>query len=290
MDRDFTGGFRFTSLSMILVAVLVFAGPTTGSAEQAVHWVFTDYPPANYVGESGKPAGFFCDMVMEALEKRMGQTVVFSVFPWKRCQAMVRDGQADMMVTIPTPERLAYAVTHAHPLWIKKRILYTYRGHTDQPRLDALKGLAAIRAAGYTVVSYLGNGWVKSAVEKSGIDVQYANSVESMYRMLASRRADLIIEEETLAAPRIQALGLKDKIVPTLGVGSQSGFHILIGKRSPCTAFMPRLEAVLEDMAADGTLARILDRYGVHSGAPTRAVVDAAPADPSRSEPRQGTP
>lgn len=129
--------------------------------------------------------------------------------------------------------------------------------------MDGISSLDDIRRGRYQVVSYLGNEWIKSAVEAMGIHVQYANSVEGMYRMLASRRAELIIEEASLASPRIQQLNLAGKIIRTNGVGSESGFHLLIGKRSPFVQVMPHLEATLTAMEHDGTIATILEKYGV---------------------------
>ena len=103
---------------------------------------------------------------------------------------------------------------------------------------------------------------VPGAVEGGGIFVQYASTVEGKYRMLAGRRADLIIEEASLASPKIEELNLTGKIIRTRGIGSQSGFHILIGKKSSFAPSLPRLDATLKAMTEDGTIRAILENYG----------------------------
>lgn len=229
--------------------------------QDTAKWVFTNYPPANYQLAGNRFSGFINDIVIEAFEERLNIAVEIAVFPWKRCQFMVENGMADMMVTIPTSQRLAYAVTHEKPIWIKKRILYTYRGHPKIDAINRLNGLADIREGRYKVVSYLGNGWVESDVQGAGISVLYASKVEGMYRMLSAKRSDLIIEEKSLATPLIKDLGLTGTLIATHGIGSESGFHILIAKKSPFASLVPQLNREIEAMRNSGEISRILKRY-----------------------------
>lgn len=256
---------RSTWRVLVPLLSLILAVSVSAHAADSIKWVFTSYPPANYRTADGAFTGFFHDIVIEAFQRRLGLAVDITEFPWKRCQAMVKNGTADVMITIPTPERLAYAVTHERPIWTKRRILYTYRDHPRMADIDGINGLPAIDTAGYSVVSYLGNGWVESTVKPAGIPVLFATTVNGMYRMLAAQRGDLIIEEERLATRQIRDLGLTGAIVPTRGIASESGFFIMIGKRSPYAALMPRLEATIEKMRAEGQIDRILARYGCDS-------------------------
>lgn len=230
-------------------------------SQDAVKWVFTDYPPANFRTEEGNFSGFLHDIVMEVFQKRLGLHVDIAIYPWKRCQRMVKSGEADIMVTIPTPERKKYSVTHSRPIWIKRRILYTFREHPRIHEINRLNGLASIKKGGYRVISYLGNGWTEKEVQGVGIPVSFATTVDSMYRMLASKRGDLIIEEKALAAPHILDLGLSEKIVGTTGVGSESGFYILIGKKSVYAPLISSLDREIEDMRKQGRLEDIFRSY-----------------------------
>jgi polar amino acid transport system substrate-binding protein len=250
-------------MKTLCIIALLLSLSMPASAQDAVKWVFTNYPPANFRTQDGQFKGFLHDIVMEVFTEGLDMQVDIAVLPWKRCQAMVKEGAADIMVTIPTQERLKYTVTHNRPVWTKRRILYTYRGHPKIYDIQRLSGLGTIKNGGYQVVSYLGNGWVENEVQGVGIAVAYATTVDGMYRMLAAKRGDLIIEEKSLAAPRIIEQGLSEKIVETEGVGSESGFHILISKKSPYASLVSRVDREVESMRNRKRFDQIFSAYGM---------------------------
>lgn len=247
----------------IIICFVGLALPASG--QDVAKWVFTDYPPANFQTAEGEFKGFLHDIVAELFNREMGVRIDIAVYPWKRCQAMVKDGSADIMVTIPTAERLAYALTHSRPIWTKRRVLYTYPGHPRIAAIGQLDGLVAIRNGGYRVLSYLGNGWIENEVKGLGIPVILATTVDGMYRMLAAKRGDLIIEEQSLATPRIADQGLSGRIIETTGIGSESGFHILISKKSSHAFRIDQLERGVENMRSRGRLNQIISSYGINS-------------------------
>ncbi|MBN2617096.1 MAG: transporter substrate-binding domain-containing protein [Spirochaetales bacterium] len=231
-------------------------------SQAPIKWVFTDYVPANYVSENGEYKGFLVDIVVEAFENRLKIPVDISIYPWKRCQMLVRSGEKDIFVTIPTDERLLYSEVTEKPIWIKKRVLFTYVDHPRLNEISQLKGLFDIKNSNLTVLSYIGNGWVEENVEKnSDIKVTYSTCVEGMYKMLAQRRGDIIIEESILVFPYIKELLLSDKIVETSGIGDESGFHIFISKKSNYLYILEQLNETINKMWADGTIEKILDSY-----------------------------
>ena len=252
-------------MKLIAFFLIVLAAACPAAGQDAVKWVFTDYPPANFKMDSGRYTGFLHDMVVELFQERLGLRVDIARFPWKRCQLMVKNGEADIMVTIPTPERLEYTVTHERPIWIKRRILYTYDGHPRIKEIQQINGIKAIKDGGYRVLSYLGNGWAEKEVRDYGIPVVFSSTVAGMYRMLAAKRGDLIIEEKDLAIPQISNQELSGKIRATAGIGSESGFHILVSKKSPHAPLISTLDREVEAMRNKGRLDQILDQY---SGTP----------------------
>lgn len=245
----------------LLPLVFCVLFPQASTAGEPLKYVFTHYPPANYQTETGEYKGFFVDIVMEALAERMAIPVAISIFPWKRCQKLLEEGDADMITTIPTPERSMYTVTHAKPIWIKKWRVHTYVGHPHINEFHKVVKIDDLRDRPYTVISYIGNGWSKSMIEDVGISVFNATTVEGMYRMLAAKRGDMIIEDDILVAPALRQLGLTHQIVATEGIVAESNFHMLIGKKSRFSGIIPELNHVIEEMWKDGTMARIFARY-----------------------------
>ncbi len=237
-----------------LIPLLLHAEP--------VKWVFTDYAPANYIDGKGEYAGFLYDITKEAFENRLHIPLIISLYPWARCQQLVQQGDYDMFLTIPTPDREVYAEPVPTPVWIKKRLIFTYGGHGRREEMDSITGLDQIRQKGFTVISYIGNQWVNGNVESRGIPVEYARSVDGMYRMLAAKRGDLIIEEPSIVRANLETLGLSDTIEETGGVAEESSFHLLMGRKSPFVGLIDDLDLVLREMWQDGTIQAILDRYG----------------------------
>ncbi|MBN2657416.1 MAG: transporter substrate-binding domain-containing protein [Spirochaetales bacterium] len=249
---------RILSIILLLFFFLNIYG------DEPIQWVFTDYAPANYIDEKGNYAGFLYEITIEALENRMGIPVEISIYPWPRCQHLVKTGDRDMMLTIPTKERLEYAISTDSPVWVKKRLIYTYIEHENLETINELHGLADIKQTGYSVISYIGNDWIKENVaEKFHIPVEYARGVEGMYRMLAAGRGDLIIEEKSIARSNIEQLELQELIVETEGIGEESHFHLLISKQSPHSNIIYELNCVLDEMWEDGTIEKILKKYGI---------------------------
>lgn len=246
--------------AFLLIPLLICS---TFAGADSIKFVFTDYPPANYVDEQGNYTGFLYDITCEAFEKRLNIPLEISVLPWPRCQELVKSGIYDMMLTIPTDERLNYSIATDIPVWRKVRVIYTYKDHPDVQIINGLNGLDDIKGSGYTIVSYRGNQGIRDEVEALDIPVIYASSVEGMYQMLAAGRADLIIEEESIAESNLQKLNLEEKIIKTNGIASESYFHLLISKRSPHAVMIYDLNRVLEEMQQDGTIDGILKRYGL---------------------------
>lgn len=249
---------------VIITLVILISYQYNSFATEPIKWIFTNYPPANYQTETGEFKGLLHDITIEAFEKRLGIPVQISVFPWKRCQLMVKNGKYDMILTIPTAERLEYSVTTKQPIWLKKRMIYTYAGHPMAQELNSINGLRDVKEKGYTVISYLGNGWAKRDIESAGIPIIYSNEVDGMYQMLATQRADIIIEEPSIAFPTIKRLNLSSKIIQTEGVGAASAFHFLIGKKSLHVKVLEKLNTVVKEMWEDGTIKKIIKSQPVN--------------------------
>ncbi|WP_321992547.1 transporter substrate-binding domain-containing protein [Marispirochaeta aestuarii] len=249
---------RLFRLAIILCLLILCPGM---AISQAVHYVFQEYRPANFLDETGQPAGFFVDIIREAVENRLGLDLRISVFPWVRCQALVRQGEADLMTTIPTPGRLEYADLVNVPIWIKQYRLYTYRDHPRVPEMHGIRSLEEIRKARFTVISYIGNNWAKTNLEDIGVPVLDATSVEGMYRMLIARRGDIIVDDPILVRDSLNAAGLENRIVLTEGLVESSTFYPMISKQSDLSARTEEFADALQAMWEDGSIESIMDRY-----------------------------
>ncbi|MCP4693898.1 MAG: amino acid ABC transporter substrate-binding protein, partial [Desulfobacterales bacterium] len=211
--------------------------------------------------DTGGVKGFFYDMMIEALEKRMGVSTVWAALPWKRCQENVRMGRFDAMITVPTEERAAYSDTHPDPFYLKQIKLFTHVGHERLDEINAIRTIEDIKKGGYTVITYSGNGWHKKNVTSIGVPTFETARVRNVWLMLAAKRGDLVIEWPMGAYPDINELGVGDRVLETDVSLEAMQFHLLISKKSNYKKILPRFNDVIKAMHADGTMKKILSAY-----------------------------
>ncbi|WP_461209982.1 substrate-binding periplasmic protein [Desulfocurvus sp. DL9XJH121] len=247
-----------------LAAMIPLTAPPL-AAREPLRVAFPEYRPYFWRDEGGAMHGFFHDIISEALETRMGVPLAWSPYPWQRCQALVREGRQDALVTVPTPERSAYTVTHDEPFYLKPLHLFTYAGHPRMEELRAIRGIPDIKKGGFTVVTNSGNGWNRLLVESADIPCLRTPTLKNVWLMLGGRRGDLAIEWPESAWPGIREAGVQDSVeqVSTGAVISYQPFHLLIRKGCAPAGLLDRFDEVIRAMREDGSIDRIMSRYGL---------------------------
>lgn len=77
--------------------IAVFFSNADLRAENHLKIAYPEFKPFFTESAQGEVQGFFADILIEALEKRMGIELAWASFPWKRCQKYVRTGKYDAM-------------------------------------------------------------------------------------------------------------------------------------------------------------------------------------------------
>lgn len=222
-----------------------------------------DYPnfwPFFTRTEEGRMQGFFYETIHEAL-RRMEITAVWEAYPWARCQEHVKQGEADAMITVPTPERLEYTVTHATPFYFKKLTVFTYVGHPQAEEIQSIKTIDDIKKLDLTVITYSGNGWNDRNIRSRKIRTYETPKLESVWAMLANRRGDIVIEWPVAAWPDIKASNVAHEIVMTDATLESMPFHLMVRKDSPFAGCLPQFDDVIRTMQQDGTINDIMSKY-----------------------------
>ena len=248
------------SCTILFYIFLIFLSSSI-FAKETVLFVYTSYEPANFRTEEDRDKGFFVEILQEALEIRMGLEMKTAVYPWPRCQIMARDGTADIIATVPTPERLSYTTSTKQPVWVKQYRIYTWLGNSSITLMNQIDSVIKLKETGLEVVTYRGNDWSKSVLEDFGIPIIHAVSVESMYLMLIAKRADILIEDPLLVNDMCVKRNLLDRIQGTDGIIEESPFHYLVSKKSTFHSKMPEFNIVITEMYRDGTIERYLSKY-----------------------------
>ncbi len=249
----------------ILILLFILFIPCSSWAQKSISVAYPDFYPFFTKTDDNQVTGFFYEIVTQALENRMDMSTQWYQMPWKRCQEQVRSGKYDAIITVPTEARAGYTVTHQDYFYLKQLKLFTYTGHTGLARIETINSIEDIKKGGYTVITYSGNGWHEKNITGMGISSFVTSEVHNVWRMLAARRGDLVIEWPPAAIPGIEKSGVGGKVIETRVSLAAMPFHLLIGKHSEYTRILPRFNKVIKEMTKDGTIKQILSDYGIES-------------------------
>lgn len=264
MDNQTWFRFLIKAFARCLAALFLGVFLSCSQAFARVDGLVIDYPdywPFFTRKDTGEMTGFFHDIIVEALA-RMGVETQWRKYPWSRCQDNVKHGDADAMITVPTSERLRYTVTHSEPFYRKKLHVFTYNGHPKEHIIRSLKTFDDIKAADLTVITYAGNGWNDENIVSRGIKMFETPVIKSVWRMLAARRGDIVIEWPMAAWAEIRKTNVEpDAIVQTDVTFGCMPFHLLINKRAPQAAILPEFNQIVLDMRSSGRIGEIVEKY-----------------------------
>ncbi|WP_292658312.1 ABC transporter substrate-binding protein [Nitratifractor sp.] len=254
--------YLYRILLVILTMTLLHA-----SEKRAFVWVDDDnYWPAIYRGPDGKPAGIFNDIMTE-LFSRLDIPLKKAVYPWKRAQQMVKEGQADGMITMYTQSRQAFTRA-TEPIWNIGETLFFRRDNPHGCKILRIQSFDDMK--GLTLVELQGAGWPQEEYAAHGIKkVIWVPNVESALNIIAKRRADLFMmfnlnALRILVQKRAQHATLSEgyqDIVAITPHFTSLPFRLLIRKDSPFVKRIDEINRILETMKHDGTYQRIRRKY-----------------------------
>lgn len=254
---------RAKSLGRFLALVCLFVlapCPALAAGQAPMRVDYPDFWPFFSRDDAGQMTGFFYEIVSEALG-RMDIEATWHAYPWSRCQTNVQSGEADAMITVPTAERLGYSRTHPDPFYRKRLVVFTCADHPRLREIKAVRDIGDIRDGGFSVITYMGNGWNEEHIRSRGIRTYETPNLKGVWLMLAQMRGDIVIEWPGGAWPDIREVGADRDVVQTEVVLESMPFHLLIGKDSPYADRLPEFNRIILAMQRDGTMERILGRY-----------------------------
>lgn len=257
-----------TVLLLILLAISTLTALVdTSHAEErdTVTMVMGDTSWAPYIilPDTGQtiPQGLFVDLINHLFTNELNADVLYQPLPWKRAQRQVRDGRADIMITIPTPERAEYTLQTAQPINRMFLYLYTYAGHPQLNEITKIKTVEDIRALKLRLAAHIGDGWYKANIAKHGVQTEYISSDMHLPKFLAARRADGMIDSLLPMNHIIHKLGLESKIVITDAKFGPTDFYLLVGRKSPWAKRMYEIDAAMKRMQEAGIFDKIKSRH-----------------------------
>lgn len=235
----------------LLAATLLLLHAATHAASLTL--TTEDYPPFNIKADAGHPiSGISTDIVRE-LMKRAGITIEITMYPWQRALTIAAsDADSCVYSTVRTAKREP-AYKWVGPLTSDDWALFATTSSTINLKTleDAHK---------YKLGGYQGDAAGDFLVShKFNVDV--ADSDKFNPQKLAAGRIDLWIAGVRTGPFVARREGVSDiKPVLTFGEAKDYQMYLACNKAVP-DATIHRLNDILRQMRADGSMARILSRY-----------------------------
>lgn len=237
----------------------VLASASVQSEDKPDITVAFSYAAPLIYSKDGQIVGLYPDVLREVFEKKLGFQLRFADRPWKRAQADVERGDADIIVTVPTPERRQYVLVTEQPIYRLERNIYSRVGHPLLSSLKTAQSLEDLLALDLTASTDIGDGWYRANVAVRGVQTHYTPDLINSFMMVADGRADVVISSSTMARSIIDEKELGGRILDTGGRLDSPPAHILIGKKSHLSSQMDIVNDAIAALIASGQL-EILSR------------------------------
>lgn len=227
-------------------------------------------PWAPYVYQDGETMRGLDFETTVIVFQRLGIEVQWQFLPWKRCLAMLDQGQADGALDIfHSHARENVLLYPSEPLSEVELVLFyaNERPHPAQS-LDALQGLTVGTSPGYLY---------GTAFDESGLfKREPAPSHEANFGKLALGRVDLVITDRRVGQHVIRQLGLEDQISQAPLIINRLPQFLAVRRGAGMDLLVQRFSAELKRFKQEPAYAALSARYA--GGAePTAALSAPAP-------------
>lgn len=219
--------------------------------------VIPDYPPISF-DDGGKPAGICVD-ILKALSDRTGIPIKIQMTPFNRALEDVKNGITDGMTPIyRTEEREVYLDFTSESLLPDSNSFFV-RTDSDIVYDGDLKNIEDL-----TVGLVYNNRFGKvfdTAVATGKIKTEGASDIDGILKKLVGGRQDIIIGGTYPILYTSKKLGLSDQIKELVPAVSSEFIVISFSQKTDQSELIAKIDQVLKEMKADGSLDALLAKY-----------------------------
>jgi len=254
---------KFRRYRLALVVLLALALPGLGHAECEKTLRWDDDPPFSMQDAEGGVTGIYIELNRAALA-HMGCQVRLLKLPWARALKELELGRLDILPgAFRRPERELYAHFSGTVLPPSRNILFMHQQAMERWPVQSLLALQFndFRLGAQINVSYGADYQQLMADPAFAARVVTVASRTGLWQMIDKGRIDGVIADELTGAYELHQLGLDDRIKATTVVVSSDPAEVAFSRRTTDVDFVQAYAEVLKRLVADGTYARIVQRY-----------------------------
>ncbi|MDG4719359.1 MULTISPECIES: substrate-binding periplasmic protein [Thalassospira] len=259
---------RYCMAMMLGLAGAVFGGyadaysapAQTAACETITVSSHSNYPPYSFL-EDGVLKGAAIDLI-RVIGKDIGVNIdIQNIGPWMRALTTLRKGGIDMLTTVYlVPERLG-DLAYTRPYIEDPIVVFTVgddapdlHEHTDLINLDGLTTRGESRGEEF------------DRFMASSLNIMTVNSIEQIIHMLDQGRADYGLQGLYSLKKAERHTSITKKIWITDVPINAAKMCFAFARTSPCTGWIPAINAEIEKRIADGTVTDLMAKYAALAG------------------------
>ncbi len=247
-------------LAFLLAVMMMAMLFTSCDVKETVVIGYTNYDPMNYEDENGVLVGFDTELAQAVFEK-LGYDAKFQLIDWTQKYTELNAGNIDCIwngFTANTADDDGVArsekVDFSYNYMRNKQVIVTTADIAatvvDTTSLSGKVGAVEASSAGDSFLTDTLEGAVKNGV----------TSQLSAMRELVLGTADFVVVDDQLAKAYVGTGDYTNLVIVDTITGTEEFYAIGFKKGSELTA---KVNAALEELAADGTIAALAEKYGV---------------------------
>lgn len=246
-------------LKTLFVLVFVFYSLNTFSGQIMKIVYFESFPPYSWKNEKGEMEGIFIDIANAVLGKEMGITLIHEGYPWARAQNLVKNGEADAFITVPTAIRKEYTISSAEPFLLSPITIFINKYNPKYEDIKKVKSVKDLKT--FDILDYLGNGWGDEKLK----DYKRIKAVDlkSAFFMLENGRGDLIATDNLVAKYVLSSMKTSNNngTVELPIILDSVAMSLCISKKSPFKNIISGFDKKIVEFRKKGEIELILKKY-----------------------------
>ena len=240
--------------SVMAVATLALAMAGCGKKDDKKFVVGFDqeFPPMGFVADDGSYVGFDLDLAQECA-KRMGMEYVAQPIAWDSKDQELKSGNIDCIWNGFTISGREDGYTWTEPYMSNDQVVVVKNGSG----ITSLADLAGLKVAVQKDSSGLAALNENEALTSTFGELVEIDSYLQAMMELEMGSVDAIVMDEIVARYEIQTSGKDFTVLDEAVASEEYGVGFLLGN----TALRDEVQKTLEEMAADGTMAKISEKW-----------------------------